>query len=226
MAPTEVLARQHADTMAPLADAAGIALGLLTGREKGRPRADLLERLAAGEIDILIGTHALFQQDVAFRDLAFAVIDEQHRFGVHQRLALQTRAAAAAPRAGDDGDADPAHPADDRTTATSTCRASPRSRPAASRSSRARSPVDGIERLIAGACARARRGRPGLLGVPADRESDKSELAAAEERHAHLVQMFGESNVGLLHGAMPARPRTPPWPPSPPTASRSWWRPR
>ena len=91
MAPTEVLARQHADTMAPLADAAGLRLGLLTGREKGRPRADLLERLAAGEIDILIGTHALFQQDVTFRDLAFAVIDEQHRFGVHQRLALQTK---------------------------------------------------------------------------------------------------------------------------------------
>ena len=61
MAPTEVLARQHAETIAPLADAAGLRLGLLTGREKGRARAELLERLAAGEIDILIGTHALFQ---------------------------------------------------------------------------------------------------------------------------------------------------------------------
>ena len=66
MAPTEVLARQHAETIAPLADAAGLRLGLLTGREKGRPRAELLERLAAGEIDILIGTHALFQPDVTF----------------------------------------------------------------------------------------------------------------------------------------------------------------
>jgi ATP-dependent DNA helicase RecG len=89
MAPTEVLARQHADTIAPLAEAAGLRIGLLTGREKGRPRTELLERLAAGGIDILIGTHALFQQDVAFRDLAFAVIDEQHRFACTS-VALQT----------------------------------------------------------------------------------------------------------------------------------------
>ena len=114
MAPTEVLARQHADTIAPLAHAAGLDIGLLTGREKGRTRADLLERLAAGEIDILVGTHALFQPDVAFRDLAFAVIDEQHRFGVHQ-----TAGAADQGRQGrrrhprHDGDADPAHAADD-----------------------------------------------------------------------------------------------------------------
>ena len=67
------------------------ALRLLTGREKGSPRAELLQRLRRGEIDILIGTHALFQADVAFKDLAFAVIDEQHRFGVHQRLALQAK---------------------------------------------------------------------------------------------------------------------------------------
>ena len=91
MAPTEVLARQHAETIAPLADQAGLRIGLLTGREKGRPRAELLERLKTGEVDILIGTHALFQADVEFKDLAFAVIDEQHRFGVHQRLALQTK---------------------------------------------------------------------------------------------------------------------------------------
>src|SRR5215467_4524555 len=91
MTPTEVLARQHADTIAPLAEAAGLRLALLTGREKGRARTELLERLAAGKIDVLVGTHALFQADVAFKDLAFAVIDEQHRFGVHQRLALQAK---------------------------------------------------------------------------------------------------------------------------------------
>ncbi len=66
-------------------------LGLLTGREKGKPREQLLAALAAGEIDILIGTHALFQPDVVFNDLAVAVIDEQHRFGVHQRMALQSK---------------------------------------------------------------------------------------------------------------------------------------
>ena len=61
MAPTEVLARQHADTIQPLAEAAGLRLGLLTGREKGSPRAELLQALRRGDIDILIGTHALFQ---------------------------------------------------------------------------------------------------------------------------------------------------------------------
>ena len=91
MAPTEVLARQHLETIAPLAEKAGLRIGLLTGREKGKTREALLDRLAAGDIDILIGTHALFQADVVFKDLAFAVIDEQHRFGVHQRLSLQSK---------------------------------------------------------------------------------------------------------------------------------------
>ena len=92
MAPTEILARQHFATIEPLCEKAGAKAALLTGREKGATRADLLARLASGEVDILIGTHALFQSDVEFRDLAFAVIDEQHRFGVHQRLALQSKA--------------------------------------------------------------------------------------------------------------------------------------
>src|SRR5207244_6557426 len=71
-----------------LAEATGIAIAILTGRERGRERAESLQRLAAGEIQMLIGTHALFQEDVEFRDLALAIVDEQHRFGVHQRLAL------------------------------------------------------------------------------------------------------------------------------------------
>src|SRR5690606_27700488 len=75
----------------PLAEKAGLRVGLLTGREKGKARREVLEALKSGELDILIGTHALFQPDVEFKDLAFAVIDEQHRFGVHQRLALQTK---------------------------------------------------------------------------------------------------------------------------------------
>ena len=66
-------------------------LGILTGRDKGKTRAAIYEKLASGEIDIAIGTHALFQEDVAFRDLAMAVIDEQHRFGVHQRLQLSAK---------------------------------------------------------------------------------------------------------------------------------------
>ena len=88
MAPTEILARQHFATIAPLAEKAGIRVAILTGRDRGKERAETLDRLAAGDIDLVVGTHALFQDEVAFRDLALAVIDEQHRFGVHQRLAL------------------------------------------------------------------------------------------------------------------------------------------
>ena len=94
MAPTEILARQHFTTIAPLAAAAGIAVAILTGRERGREREDILAALAAGDIDLIVGTHALFQDDVAFRDLALAVVDEQHRFGVHQRLALTRKGEA------------------------------------------------------------------------------------------------------------------------------------
>src|SRR5262245_6157902 len=94
MAPTELLARQHWNTIAPLARAAGIRAAILTGRERGRARTDTLPQLADGSLDLLIGTHALFQEDVDFRDLALAVVDEQHRFGVHQRLALARKGEA------------------------------------------------------------------------------------------------------------------------------------
>ena len=94
MAPTEILARQHLKTIAPLAEAAGIRVAILTGRERGGERETILDRLALGDIDLLIGTHALFQETVAFHDLALAVVDEQHRFGVHQRLALTQKGEA------------------------------------------------------------------------------------------------------------------------------------
>ena len=94
MAPTEILARQHFNTIAPLAAAAGINVAILTGRERGRERGSILEQLALGDIHILIGTHAVFQEEVEFRDLALAVVDEQHRFGVHQRLALARKGQA------------------------------------------------------------------------------------------------------------------------------------
>ncbi len=88
MAPTEILARQHIKTIAPLAERAGMRVAILTGREKGKERRDIMERLADGEIDLLVGTHALIQDDVIFKALALAVVDEQHRFGVRERLAL------------------------------------------------------------------------------------------------------------------------------------------
>ncbi len=201
MAPTEVLARQHAETIAPLAEKAGLRIGLLTGREKGKPRRLLLEALAAGEIDILIGTHALFQPDVAFKDLAFVVIDEQHRFGVHQRLALQAKGgekgvnvlvmtATPIPRTllmTHYGDLDvsrltekPAGRKPVTTTLVST--------------ERIEDIVEGLKRAVA-------QGAQVYWVCPLIETSEVSELAAAEARHAHLAQTFGDK-VGLLHGAM------------------------
>ena len=94
MAPTEILARQHIKTITPLAERAGLRVAILTGREKGKERRDILARLEAGEIDFLVGTHALIQDDVMFKALALAVVDEQHRFGVRERLALTAKGEA------------------------------------------------------------------------------------------------------------------------------------
>jgi ATP-dependent DNA helicase RecG len=94
MAPTELLARQHIKTITPLAERAGLRVAILTGREKGKERRELLARLEAGEIDFLVGTHALIQDDVIYKALALAVVDEQHRFGVRERLALTAKGEA------------------------------------------------------------------------------------------------------------------------------------
>jgi len=91
MAPTELLARQHFRSLQPHAEAAGLSIAILTGREKGREREGVLDGLASGAIDLVVGTHALFQTPVVFRDLTLAVIDEQHRFGVQQRLRLAAK---------------------------------------------------------------------------------------------------------------------------------------
>lgn len=95
MVPTEILSRQHLKSLTEICAQTGIVIKLLTGRDKGKKREEKLARLASGEINILIGTHALFQKDVIFADLALVIIDEQHRFGVHQRLALQSKAEVA-----------------------------------------------------------------------------------------------------------------------------------
>ncbi|PYE44596.1 ATP-dependent DNA helicase RecG [Rhizobium sp. PP-F2F-G20b] len=91
MAPTEILARQHFTTLSRLAGPAGVRIDVLTGRTKSRERDAVLERLASGETDIVIGTHALFQDTVSYHRLLLAVVDEQHRFGVHQRLRLTAK---------------------------------------------------------------------------------------------------------------------------------------
>src|SRR6516164_1933876 len=94
MAPTEILARQHIKTIAPLAERAGMKVAILAGREKGKERREIITQLAEGEIDLLVGTHALIQDDVIFKDLALAIVDEQHRFGVRERLALTSKGEA------------------------------------------------------------------------------------------------------------------------------------
>src|SRR5690625_4879312 len=96
MAPTELLARQHAAGIAPLARAAGVEVALLTGRAKGAGRAETLTAIRGAQAQIIIGTHALFQRDVAFADLRLVIIDEQHRFGVRQRIELAGKAPKAA----------------------------------------------------------------------------------------------------------------------------------
>jgi ATP-dependent DNA helicase RecG len=202
MAPTEVLARQHVETIGPLAEQAGLRLGLLTGREKGRVRKEILDRLAAGDIDIIVGTHALFQADVVFRDLAFAVIDEQHRFGVHQRLQLQSKGngrgtdvlvmtATPIPRTlqmTHYGDLD----------VSRLTEKPPGRKPIVTK----KIPTDAIEKLIERLRAQLREGAQVYWVCPLIESSQVSELAAAEERHAHLAQIFGADNVGLLHGGM------------------------
>ncbi len=94
MAPTELLARQHFATMAPLAEAAGVRFALLTGRDGQLQKKETMRGLADGSIQLVVGTHALVQEDVEFADLALAVVDEQHRFGVHQRMALPSKGQA------------------------------------------------------------------------------------------------------------------------------------
>ena len=203
MAPTEVLARQHLETIAPLAEAAGLTIAVLTGREKGKGREETLKRLASGEIDILIGTHALFQSDVIFKDLAFAVIDEQHRFGVHQRLALQAKGSNGATN-----------------VLVMTATPIPRTllmthygdlevsklteKPAGRKPVVTKAvPLELIERLIERMRVQLAEGAQVYWVCPLIETSDVSELAAAEERHAHLKQIFGDT-VGLLHGALAA----------------------
>jgi ATP-dependent DNA helicase RecG len=199
MAPTEILARQHLATIRPLAEAAGLRVELLTGRDKGKSRDALLADLASGTIDIMLGTHALFQEDVAFKDLAVAVIDEQHRFGVHQRLDLAAKGVAV------DVLVMTATPIP-RTLLLTAYGDMDYSR--LDEKPPGRQPVDTrivpLARLeeMAAAVGRAVSGGARVYWVcPLVEESETSDLAAAEERHRHLAQLFGE-RVGLVHGKM------------------------
>lgn len=201
MAPTEILARQHYETIAPLAEAAGVELLVLTGRDKGKGRAAALARLADGSAKLAIGTHALFQQDVAFADLGLAVIDEQHRFGVHQRLSLAAKGRAVdvlvmtatpIPRTlvltayGDmessriTGKPPGRQPVDTRTL-----------------------PLERLEEVVQAVGRKIAEGGKVYWVCPLVEESETGDLAAVEERYAQLSERF-PGKAGLLHGRMKA----------------------
>ena len=201
MAPTEILARQHMIGLAPLAAAAGLRLELLTGRDKGGERAAKLADLAAGRIDILLGTHAVFQADVEFADLRLVVIDEQHRFGVAQRMALGAKGrradmlvmtATPIPRSlalAQYGDMDvslldekPPGRMPVRTALVSAAR---------------------MDEVVAHLRAAIDEGRQAYWVCPLVEESEAVDLTAAEERFKKLRAALGEGVVGLVHGQMP-----------------------
>ena len=200
MAPTEILARQHAATLAPLCDATGIRVALLTGREKGRARTEILSRLAEGKIDILIGTHALFQDDVIFRDLGLVIIDEQHRFGVHQRLALQAKAGQVADLLVMTATPIP------RTLALTTYGDMDVSKltekPAGRKPIDTRAvPMDRMNEIVEGLGRALARGDRAYWVCPLVEESEQVDLAAAEDRYAMLAATF-QGQTGLVHGRM------------------------
>ncbi len=199
MAPTEILARQHHAVLSPLAARAGVRVALLTGRDKGSARAKRLAEIASGEVDIVIGTHALFQKDVAFRDLGLAVVDEQHRFGVHQRLTLGAKGAEAhmlvmtatpIPRTlllTAYGDMD-----------VSRLTEKPAGRlPVETRVM----PLSRLDEVVAAVGRAIERGAKVYWVCPLVEESAAVDQAAAVARHEALAKLYGD-RVGLVHGRM------------------------
>ncbi len=201
MAPTEILARQHLAALKPLTDAAEITLEILTGRDKGIERFAKLGALKEGKIQILVGTHALFQKDVEFQSLRLAIIDEQHRFGVRQRMDLGAKGASVdvlvmtatpIPRSLElvhYGDMDvsildekPAGRMDIDTVLVS--------------SARTDEVIDRLEAAIAA-------GRQAYWVCPLVAESEVVEATAAEARFKELRAHLGEGIVELVHGQMP-----------------------
>ena len=201
MAPTEILARQHLDGLQPLAKDAGVVLELLTGRDKGKDRAEKLARLESGDIQILVGTHAVFQKGVEFKDLRLAIIDEQHRFGVAQRMELGAKGIAVdvlvmtatpIPRSlalAQYGDMDvsvldekPSGRTPVQTALVST--------------NRMDEVVEKLRRAVA-------EGRQAYWVCHLVEESEFLDMTAAEERFKRLRAALGEGVVGLVHGQMP-----------------------
>jgi ATP-dependent DNA helicase RecG len=202
MAPTEVLARQHARSLEKMAGQTGLRIACLTGRDKGATRKEILSGLAAGTIDLLVGTHALFQDGVEFADFGLAIVDEQHRFGVHQRMLLTDKSkqpadilvmtATPIPRTlamTAYGDMDVSRIAE----------RPPGRKPVDTRvlpAGRIPDVIDRLKDVLA-------RGERAYWICPLVEETEESELAAAEARHRELETVFGD-RAGLVHGRMKA----------------------
>lgn len=199
LAPTEILARQHYAGIRKLLAEMPVEIALLTGRDKGKKREKILDALANGEIDMIIGTHALIQPDIAFQNLGFAVIDEQHRFGVSQRLALSEKGRAVdvlvmtatpIPRSlllTQYGDID-----------TSIIRDKPPGRLPIQTIVK---PLERLEEIITALSRALAQGTKAYWICPLVEESEKLDLAAAEDRYAELQTLFGDQ-VALVHGKM------------------------
>ncbi|MEM9084734.1 MAG: ATP-dependent DNA helicase RecG [Pseudomonadota bacterium] len=200
LAPTEILARQHFETLRAMAAPTGVEIALLTGRAKGKERESILMGLLDGSIDILVGTHAIFQDSVSYRDLGLVVIDEQHRFGVAQRLALAGKGKRAP------------H------TLAMTATPIPRSLTLAQYGEMDVSRLDElppgrqaidtrvvaqerIEDMVAGVERHLASGQQAYWVCPMVRDSEVADIAAAEARYASLKERFGD-DVVLVHGQL------------------------
>lgn len=201
MAPTEILARQHADTLVNLLEPAGLIVQAFTGKDKGPARKAINTGLSEGHIDVVVGTHALFQDGVEFDRLGFVIIDEQHRFGVRDRLRLTEKGqapdllvmtATPIPRTlalTSYGDLDisildekPAGRQPIETVAL---------------------PLQRLDDVIDAAGRAVKNGDQVYWVCPLVEDSDVSDLSSAEDRHRQLMAIFGD-RVGLLHGRMKA----------------------
>lgn len=198
LAPTEILARQHYETIRSMAAPTGVEVALLTGRDKGRARESILMGLLDGSIDIVIGTHAIFQDTVNYKDLGLVVIDEQHRFGVAQRLQLANK-----------GKQTPHTLAMTATPIPRTLTLAQYGEMDVSRLDEmppGRKPIitrviamDRMDEIVDGIARHLETGQQAFWVCPMVHESEVADLAAAEARYAALKERFGDAVV-LVHG--------------------------
>ena len=200
LAPTEILARQHFETLRAMARPTGVEVALLTGRDKGKARESILMGLLDGSIDIVVGTHAIFQDSVTYNDLGLVVIDEQHRFGVAQRIMLTNK-----------GKQTPHTLAMTATPIPRTLTLAQYGEMDVSRLDEmppGRQPIDTrvvaqerLEDVVAGVARHITSGQQTYWVCPMVRENENEDIAAAEARYASLKERFGD-DVVLVHGQL------------------------